>query len=155
MTFYLRSFMSFFYTLIGIAIFGFFLILMQYSPVLAIFLLFFLFFLNDRDKEKTRKDTRTTDDNQYNTSSDREMESIKKVPKDMYAEYKSYLLSKRWQIDRTRILERDNYTCQHCMSTSNLQVHHSDYAGIYEDFNFKDENTVTLCKYCHDLEHSH
>ena len=46
-------------------------------------------------------------------------------------------------------LERDNYTCQCCGSTENLEVHHilnyADHKDVRTDLN----NSITLCQCCH------
>lgn len=41
--------------------------------------------------------------------------------------YKEQLTDGRWLRKKNEILERDNYTCQRCGATSNLQVHHKEY----------------------------
>lgn len=70
-------------------------------------------------------------------------------------------LNPRWQKKRLEILERDEFSCQHCGDKdSTLHVHHTSYASsLWED----DENNtpwgypsiilITLCDKCHDNEH--
>lgn len=59
--------------------------------------------------------------------------------------------------NRDAALERDNYTCQHCGSKENLQVHHIDGNGTTspkEHRNHVLENLLTLCRGCHTRVHS-
>jgi len=46
-------------------------------------------------------------------------------------------------------LERDNYTCQCCGSTENLEVHHILNYAQYKDLRTDLENSITLCQCCH------
>jgi len=90
-----------------------------------------------------------TDRNDYTTQKD-----LKHVPYDMYKPYKEYLKSDRWKKLRKIVLNRDNNKCIVCGTRYNLQVHHLHYKGIYENMDFKTDQLVTLCKKCHDIEHS-
>ena len=63
--------------------------------------------------------------------------------------FEGFYDSREWQIQRQRILIRDNYTCQECKSKENLQVHHVKYLI----FSNKDEDCITLCKFCHAKKH--
>ena len=59
--------------------------------------------------------------------------------------------------NRDAALERDNYTCQHCGSKGDLQVHHIDGNGtttLKEHRNNVLENLQTLCRGCHTRVHS-
>lgn len=56
------------------------------------------------------------------------------------------------RINLDRCLKRDNYTCQICGSTLNLDVHHKDNGGPHIKGNETDNslsNLVTLCHRCH------
>lgn len=56
----------------------------------------------------------------------------------------------KWQKKRLKILERDNYQCQHCdESELTLQVHHLSYPKGINIWECKDENLITLCEPCH------
>ena len=46
-------------------------------------------------------------------------------------------------------LERDNYTCQCCGSTENLEVHHIFNYSQYKDLRTDLDNSITLCQCCH------
>ncbi|MEM1337294.1 MAG: HNH endonuclease [Bacteroidota bacterium] len=62
--------------------------------------------------------------------------------------YSKKLKDPRWQKKRLKILERDNWTCQHCGDTeTELQVHHWKYNG--EPWEANDSDLATLCKDCH------
>ena len=59
--------------------------------------------------------------------------------------------------NRDAALLRDDYTCQHCGSKSDLQVHHIDGKGTTtpkEQRNHALENLQTLCRGCHTRVHS-
>ena len=58
--------------------------------------------------------------------------------------------------NRKAALERDQYTCQHCGSKNDLQVHHIDGNGVTtpkESRNNALENLLTLCRGCHTRVH--
>ena len=55
----------------------------------------------------------------------------------------------------SEVYERDNYTCQYCLSTENLQIHHIVAAGMGSKRVHEESNLVTLCVFCHALAHSH
>jgi hypothetical protein len=46
-------------------------------------------------------------------------------------------------------LDRDNYTCQCCCSTENLEVHHILNYAQYKDLRTNLDNSITLCQCCH------
>jgi len=58
----------------------------------------------------------------------------------------STLKYKKW---RSFVLERDNYTCTDCNSTSNLHVHHIKYWSTHPELRYDVDNGVVLCKECH------
>lgn len=70
------------------------------------------------------------------------------------AENKTYsekLKSPKWQKKRLEVLNRDNFTCQHCGDTeTELHVHHLKYSGEPHDSPLSD--LLTLCKDCHFIE---
>jgi 5-methylcytosine-specific restriction endonuclease McrA len=70
--------------------------------------------------------------------------------------YKEKLSDRRWQIKKSKILERDEYKCQshNCESGENsqLQVHHLTYLGNLSPWDYPDDMLITLCKMCHELE---
>lgn len=64
--------------------------------------------------------------------------------------YSQKLRSPLWQKKRLEILERDDWQCQVCRSTTNnLQVHHLFYAKR-DPWDYPDEAYQTLCEYCHE-----
>lgn len=67
------------------------------------------------------------------------------------AETKTYsekLKSPKWQKKRLEVLNRDDFTCQHCGDTeTELHVHHLKYSGEPHEATL--ENLLTLCKDCH------
>lgn len=67
--------------------------------------------------------------------------------------YKAQLQTKNWKLKRGEVLKRDNYTCQVCQSTSNLQVHHTHYFKSARAWEYENIWLVTLCGDCHSEEH--
>ena len=57
---------------------------------------------------------------------------------------------KQW---RSKVFERDNYTCQCCLKRGghNLQAHHKENFSSNKDLRFDIDNGVTLCSNCHSL----
>lgn len=51
-----------------------------------------------------------------------------------------------WQITRQRIFERDNFTCQYCGSTENLECDH--HIPLILDGSDDDSNLITACRKC-------
>lgn len=65
--------------------------------------------------------------------------------------YQEKLKHPKWQKKRLEILERDKWTCRHCLSTDKtLHVHHINYA----DAPWETDNKflITLCHDCHSAE---
>jgi len=50
---------------------------------------------------------------------------------------------------RESVLKRDNYICQKCGLTSNLEAHHIKEFARYPDLRFDINNGLTVCKPCH------
>ena len=63
----------------------------------------------------------------------------------------TYLKSRKWQSIKFVILQRDQYKCQVCSSTGNLEVHHITYQGLGGNEELSD--LVTLCRFHHQLLH--
>ena len=53
---------------------------------------------------------------------------------------------------REEILRRDNYTCQKCGKTDELEVHHLLPRGRYPGLALQVSNGITLCAECHRKE---
>lgn len=67
------------------------------------------------------------------------------------AKYSDLLRNPLWQRKRLEILQRDNFTCQHCKDTeTELHVHHEEYHG--KPWDAPNETLSALCKYCHKVE---
>ena len=74
-------------------------------------------------------------------------------------QYDRLLDTTQWKAKRKEILERDNYTCQHCgKNNCALQVHHK-YYNKYPDnskpppWDYPNDALITLCDECHTKEH--
>jgi len=69
--------------------------------------------------------------------------------------YSEKLKDPRWQKKRLEILNRDEWTCQQCFSTSEtsiLNVHHLRYFSNLDPWDYDAEHLLTLCKECHGKE---
>lgn len=67
--------------------------------------------------------------------------------------YAEMLKDPRWQKKRLEIMQRDNFTCQHCGSTDkSLQVHHLIYHKDYKPWEYQSNELITLCSKCHEVE---
>lgn len=59
----------------------------------------------------------------------------------------------RWQKKRLEIMQRDNFTCQHCGNTDkSLQVHHLWYSPLKKPWEYDNSAFITLCEHCHENE---
>lgn len=59
---------------------------------------------------------------------------------------------KRW---RTKVFQRDNYTCQRCNAKGvELNAHHIKPYQNYPELRLDNKNGITLCKVCHKYEHA-
>lgn len=58
--------------------------------------------------------------------------------------------SERWI---TRVKKRDNYTCQHCGSTTHIHAHHIVPVAVDPSLASKLSNGICLCEECHIKEH--
>lgn len=66
-------------------------------------------------------------------------------------EYTEILKDPRWQKKRLKIMERDEFTCRHCLSSDKtLHVHHIKYYG--NPWEIDDKFLITLCDDCHEYE---
>lgn len=74
------------------------------------------------------------------------------VPLIMQEEYRVYLKSDEWKSLRREALKRDSHRCVRCGYVGILNVHHTDYSGIYTmDFTIDQLETVCADGYhsCH------
>jgi hypothetical protein len=71
----------------------------------------------------------------------------------MNESYKLKLRSPKWQKRKVEILIRDKFTCKCCENTErNLQVHHLEYLGNLDPWDYPDDMLITLCYICHESE---
>jgi hypothetical protein len=54
-----------------------------------------------------------------------------------------------YRLWRTSVFERDNYKCQGCGTSKDLQAHHIEHWKDCVDKRFDVDNGITLCKKCH------
>ena len=72
------------------------------------------------------------------------------VKKESYVEM---LRSPLWQKKRLEIMQRDDFTCQHCgCKERELQVHHRVYHKGAKPWEYDDSELITLCDRCHEAE---
>ena len=67
--------------------------------------------------------------------------------------YELYLNSPDWEDLRQRVLIRDNYLCQGCLSKPATCVHHRSYKSHKELGEAMCFELVAFCQKCHDLCH--
>jgi len=68
-------------------------------------------------------------------------------------DYRELLKDKRWIEKRNKILTRDKNTCQFCGCQHRyLHVHHKKYEKDKMPWEYDDENLITLCDSCHEME---
>lgn len=67
--------------------------------------------------------------------------------------YAEKLQHPKWQRRRLEILNRDNFACTICGDTeSALHVHHYEYLGNIDPWEYSDDMLTTLCNMHHDKE---
>lgn len=67
--------------------------------------------------------------------------------------YVEMLKDPRWQKKRLEIMQRDNFTCQHCgAQDKSLQVHHLWYSPLKKPWEYDNSAFITLCEHCHENE---
>jgi len=65
--------------------------------------------------------------------------------------YAEKLRDPRWQKLRLEIMQRDQFTCQHCQDkTSTLNVHHALYVKGWEPWEYPPHMLITVCEPCHE-----
>lgn len=69
---------------------------------------------------------------------------------EFFKEYSKYLNSKKWNLKREKVLERDNYLCQACLTRVATQVHHLSYEFVYDEPLF---DLTSVCTECHNKIH--
>lgn len=61
-------------------------------------------------------------------------------------EYLQYLQSPSWEVLRAKVLMRDKYLCQSCLTGRATQVHHLSYANLFNEFAWE---LTSVCEACH------
>ena len=68
--------------------------------------------------------------------------------------YLQLLKDPRWQKKKAEIMARDKYTCQCCgCKEKTLNVHHLKYLPHHRPWEYDNEDLITLCEDCHQMEH--
>lgn len=68
--------------------------------------------------------------------------------------YSELLKDPRWQKKRLEIMQRDDWSCQHCGEReSQLHVHHKYYDNGKYPWDYPDGALITLCDKCHEIQH--
>lgn len=72
--------------------------------------------------------------------------------------YQELLKDGRWQVKKTEIMTRDNFTCRLCGARASdgvtLNVHHIHYNRGAAPWDYDNSELITLCESCHKMEHS-
>lgn len=73
-------------------------------------------------------------------------------------DYKEQLKDGRWQLKRSKIMERDKFSCRVCGSKAiegyTLNVHHINYKKGHTPWEYEDNELITLCEKCHQAHHA-
>jgi len=75
--------------------------------------------------------------------------------KEKNGSYRELLFDERWLKKRAHIIQRDNFRCVICGSTTKLIVHHKQYHKNAQSnqkclpWDYDDKYLVTLCESCH------
>jgi hypothetical protein len=73
--------------------------------------------------------------------------SLQKIKNDQaWDRYNDYLNSDKWRFKRKKVLERDNYLCQACLTNEAQEVHHLSYNNIFDEPLYE---LISVCKRCH------
>jgi len=68
--------------------------------------------------------------------------------------YSEKLRDPRWQKLRLKIMERDGFACVDCSDTKKmLSVHHLIYKKGNSPWEYKNNELITLCEFCHKIRH--
>jgi hypothetical protein len=65
-------------------------------------------------------------------------------------QHQEYLKSTQWKEIRKKVLKRDDYTCQGCLESPAVDVHHITYNNWQNEFMFE---LMSLCRECHTRVH--
>lgn len=113
-----------------------------YNPLVWILLLIILY---------ASKDSETRKHNQSQTTVEQSIQPDR-IDLNHYRQWKQqYLKSLEWKALKSKVLNRDNYTCQSCNTNGiSLEVHHI----TYQNFGNEDlADLVSLCRNCHQAIH--
>lgn len=67
--------------------------------------------------------------------------------------YSEQLKDPCWQKKRLEVMQRDGFRCQHCLSEDReLQIHHLVYHKGAKAWEYDNNELVTLCRRCHEIE---
>lgn len=68
-------------------------------------------------------------------------------------DYQELLKDPKWVSKRNQILSRDKNTCQFCgCQDKYMQVHHKRYIKGNKPWEYDNEDLITLCNSCHEVE---
>jgi hypothetical protein len=68
---------------------------------------------------------------------------------DWLCEHTIYLQTPEWRAKRAKVLQRDNYICQGCLTNRATQVHHLSYEHWQHELLYE---LVSICDDCHEQE---
>lgn len=86
----------------------------------------------------------------WNRKQQERIEQENQTSREWWTAYNRYLQSPQWKERRQRVLERDNYLCQGCLTRRATQVHHLTYERVGNEMMF---DLISICTPCHDALH--
>lgn len=98
--------------------------------------------LRDRYREQRRR--------LYQQAALERQQQFEKGRIELTEKYHAYLQSPEWRAKRLKVLQRDNFICQGCLTEPATQVHHTTYEHIFDEQLFE---LVSICDCCHKRAH--
>lgn len=92
----------------------------------------------------------TLEERWYAGQRERQQQAAEAERDERRSRYHEYLDSREWAVKRRKVLERDKWLCQGCLSSRATQVHHLTYAHVFDELFYE---LVSLCDDCHDKAH--
>lgn len=78
------------------------------------------------------------------------------LPEKSMSDYAAKYRDPRWQRKRLEVMQRANFACQECDSTTTtLNVHHRRYRKGAAPWEYDDHELMCLCESCHSQHHNH
>jgi hypothetical protein len=105
-----------------------------------------LSYLQWHDESINERNRRKYDDAQ-NVANDFRLWAKDEQSRRWFNDHSEYLNSEQWKKKRALVLNRDNYTCQSCLTSKATEVHHLTYKHWKNEPLFE---LVSVCRNCHE-----